>query len=115
MTLPRAATCLLVGFLFSCSNRANHAPAIAEAYAGPATLSLRQELEPKSPVSATVKHGEKLEVLEYKRRFVKVRTAQGAEGWTDNRQLLTPAQMAGLKLMAESTSQYPAQGAATVF
>jgi SH3-like domain-containing protein len=115
VTLPRAATCLLVGFLFSCSNRANHAPAIAEAYAGPSTLSLRQELEPKSAVSATVKHGEKLEVLEYKRRFVKVRTAQGAEGWTDNRQLLTPVQMAGLKLMAESTSQYPGQGAATVF
>ncbi len=76
---------------------------------------LRQELTPKSAVSATVKHGEKLDILEYKRRFVKVRTAQGAEGWTDNRQLLTPEQMAGLRRMAESASKYPSQGAATVF
>jgi hypothetical protein len=62
-----------------------------------------------------VKHGEKLEILEYKRRFVKVRTAQGAEGWTDTRQLLTPEQMAGLRRMAESALKFTSQGAATVF
>jgi hypothetical protein len=76
---------------------------------------LRQELTPKAPVSATVKHGEKLQILEYKRRFVKVRTPQGAEGWTDNRQLLTPDQMTELRRMAESASHYPSQGAATAF
>jgi Bacterial SH3 domain len=82
---------------------------------GPATLPLRQELTPKAAVSATVKHGEKLQILEYKRRFVKVRTAQGTEGWTDNRQLLTPEMMAGLLRMAESASKSPSQGAASVF
>jgi hypothetical protein len=62
-----------------------------------------------------VKHGEKLQILEYKRRFVKVRTAQGAEGWTDNRQLLTPDMMAGLLHMAEGASKFTSQGAAGVF
>ena len=62
-----------------------------------------------------MKHGEKLEILEYKRRFVKVRTAKGAEGWTDNRQLLSPDQMADLRRMAESAAKYPSQGAATVY
>jgi hypothetical protein len=76
---------------------------------------LRQELALKSPVSATVKHGDKLAVIEYRHRLVKVRTAQGAEGWTDARQLLTPEQMDELRVMAESTSRFPSQGAATVF
>jgi len=90
-------------------------PVLGEAYAGPTTLNLRQELTPKSPVSATVKHGERLEVLEYKRRFVRVRTSQGAEGWTDNRQLLTPDQMNALKTLAEQSARFPSQGAATVY
>ena len=115
MTLPRVAICLLFGFLFACSNRASRSPTIAEAFAGPTTLSIRKELEPKSQVLATVKHGDKLDILEYKRRFVRVRTTDGVEGWTENHLLLTPQQMTSLRQMAESTSQYPSQGAATAF
>jgi hypothetical protein len=115
VTLPRAAIFLLIGFLVSCSSPPSETRSIGEAYVGPLTLLLRQELTPKAAVSATVKHGEKLEILEYKRRFVKVRTAQGAEGWADTRQLLTPEQMAGLRSMADSALKFPSQGAATVF
>jgi hypothetical protein len=115
VTFPRSAIFLLLSFLVSCSNPPSETRSIGEAYVGPATLLLRQELTPKAAVSATVKHGEKLEILEYRRRFVKVRTAQGAEGWTDNRQLLTPEMMAGLRRMAENASQIPSQGAATVY
>jgi hypothetical protein len=112
---PRFSIVLLLSFLVSCSNPPSETRSIGEAYVGPATLLLRQELTPKSAVSATVKHGEKLQILEYKRRFVKVRTAQGTEGWTDNRQLLTPEMMAGLLRMAESASKFTSQGAASVF
>jgi hypothetical protein len=88
---------------------------LGEAYVGPATLNLRRELALKSPVSAAVKHGEKLEILEYKHRLVKVRTGQGAEGWTDLRQLLTPQQMDALREMAENAARAQSQGQATVF
>ncbi len=115
MTLPRAAIYVLAGFLISCSPEPSRPPGIGEAYVGPSTLGLRQELGPKSPVSVTLKHGEKLEILEYRRRFVKVRNAQGAEGWTDMRQLLTPEQMAGLQRMADTVSKYPSHGAASVY
>ena len=115
MLFPRAAIFLPLLFLVSCSSPPSETRSLGEAYVGPATLLLRQELTPKAAVSATVKHGEKLQIIEYKRRFVKVRTAQGAEGWTDNRQLLTPEMMAGLRRMAESASKYPSQGAASVF
>jgi hypothetical protein len=88
---------------------------VGEAFAGPSSLPIRQDLTLKSPVVATVKHGERLEVLQTRRRFVQVRTAQGAVGWTDNRQLLTPEQMQGIRSFAEATSGLPSQGSATVF
>ena len=44
-----------------------------------------------------MKHGERLEILERRRRFAKVRTAEGKQGWTDGRMLLTPPQMARLR------------------
>lgn len=78
-------------------------------------MTLRHDLAAKSPVTGTVKHGDKLEILEYQHRFVRVRSPDGVEGWTDLRQLLTPDQMAGLQRMADSAQQYPSQGTATVF
>ena len=62
-----------------------------------------------------MKHGERLEILEYRHRFAKVRTPEGIEGWADTRQLLTPDQMTELRRMADQASQYPSQGLATTF
>ena len=115
MIPPRVAIFVLAGFLVSCSPEPSRPPALGEAFVGPSALNIRRELAPKSPVSATLKHGDKLDILEYRRRFVKVRTEQGAEGWTDMRQLLTPEQMSGLQRMAESVALYPSHGAASVY
>ena len=119
MTLPRAATCFLLAclvvFLISCSSQAPKAPSIGEAYVGPSTLNLRRDLGAKSAIAGTAKHGEKLEILEYQHRLVRVRSPQGVEGWTDLRQLLTPEQMANLQHMADGAAQYPSQGTASVF
>ena len=120
MTLTRAVLSLSLGFclaafLVSCSNKPRHVASLGEAYVGPSTLNLRQELALKSAISATVKHGDKLAIVEYRHRLVKVRTEQGAEGWTDTRQLLTPEQMAALRDMAQNASRSQSQGLATVF
>ncbi len=90
-------------------------PSFGVAYAGPTTLNLRKDVASKSAPVASVKHGEKLDVLETRRRFVKVRTAAGVEGWTDSNLLLTPQQMDDLKKLAESAAKLPSEGAATVF
>ncbi|MBM3810023.1 MAG: SH3 domain-containing protein [Acidimicrobiia bacterium] len=89
--------------------------AIAEAYVGGISLNLRKDLAPRAEVTATVKHGEKLEILAYRRRFAKVRTQSGAEGWTDGRQLLTPEQMARLRRSAERAATVGSQGKMTPF
>jgi hypothetical protein len=113
--LTRAVLCLSFVLLVSCSDQPPPVRSLGDAYVGPSTLNLRKELAPKSPISATVNHGDKLAIVEYRHRLVKVRTAQGAEGWTDARQLLTPEEMGGLRGMAESAAHVPSQGAATVF
>ncbi len=50
-----------------------------------------------------------------RRRFVRVRTASGTEGWTDASQLLSDRQMADLRLLAASAAKLPSQGAAKVY
>ena len=98
----------------SCRSGPESAPAIGAAFVGPMTLNLRQELTPRAPVTATVQHGDRLEILEWRRRFARVRTGQGAEGWTDGRLLFSPEQMERLRQAGERASRMPAQGRATV-
>ena len=105
-------SCLLFS---SCSRQTSQQPSFGIAYAGPTTLNLRKDLASKSAAVGSVKHGEKLDVLETRRRFVKVRTAQGLEGWTDSNLLLTPQQMDDLRKLADAAAKLPSQGAATVY
>jgi len=116
VTFTRGVVCFCLALLLvSCSDTPRPVASLAEAYVGPSTLNLRQELALKSAISATVKHGDKLAIVEYRHRLVKVRTEQGAEGWTDMRQLLTPEQMAALRGMAQGASRAQSQGQALVF
>jgi hypothetical protein len=116
VTLTRAVLCIsFATLLVSCSDKPRPVASLGEAYVGPSTLNLRTELALKSAISATVKHGDKLAIVEYRHRLVKVRTERGAEGWTDLRQLLSPEQMSALRDMAQSASRDQSQGQATVF
>ncbi len=102
-------------FLAACDSSSKGPPAIGEAYVGAATLNIRQELAPRSPIVATVKHGDKLEVVQTRRRFVRVRAGNGALGWTDSRQLLSTAQMDELRQLSEAAAKMVSQGSASVF
>jgi hypothetical protein len=106
-----ALLCVLAG----CSSGPAHQSEIGEAYAGPATLKLRKELDPRSPEVGTANHGERLGILSRRRRFVRVRTSRGVEGWTDLRQLLSSAQMAELNQLAEAAGRMPSHGAVAVY
>jgi hypothetical protein len=105
---------ILAALLVACSSHSPQ-PSTGIAYAGPALLNLRKDLASKSPNVGNAKHGDKLEVLETRRRFVRVRTPQGIEGWTDTNLLLTQQQMDDLHRLAVSVAKLPSQGAATVF
>ncbi len=97
------------------SGPAAHAPAIGQAFVGPATLKIHADLSPQSPAVATVKHGERLEILARRRILIRVRTPGGAEGWTEARQLLAASDMASLQELAGRAAKMPSQGQASSY
>jgi hypothetical protein len=88
---------------------------LGEAFVGPARLPLREHLTARAPLVATLQHGDRLEIIGRRRRFVKVRTTDGKQGWADSRLLLSSADMKDLRSLAERAAQSPSQGKATAF
>jgi hypothetical protein len=78
-------------------------------------LRIRADLPLQSATVATAKHGERIEIIQRRRKFLRVRTAGGVEGWTEESQLLNAAEMADLKDLAVRASKMPSQGQATSF
>ncbi len=113
ITLP--AIFLFCCCLSGCKEEPARMPSLGEAFAGPITLNLREDIAPGSKTVATLKHGDRVELLQARRRFIKVRTTKGVEGWTDNRQLMMPEQMKELRDFSERSAILPSQGSATVF
>ena len=112
--LPVFPFVLILG-LAACRSGPESTPAIGEAYGGPATLALRKDIPLQSPVVATVKHGERVEIVQRHRRFLKVRTPGGVEGWTADYMLLSSEEVAGLKEIERRARTLPSQGAASTY
>ena len=106
---------LILGQTTCRSSSEKRAPAIGEAYAGPAALALRKDIPPQSPVTATVPHGERLDILQHRRRFFKVRTVGGKEGWIEDHLLLSSGEIASLKEVERRARTLPTQGLASTY
>jgi hypothetical protein len=113
ITKVSAAAVLL--FLFGCSKGPPRAQAVGEAFVGPAILKIRSDIALQSSTVATVKHGDRLEILQVRRRFLRVRTPRGVEGWTDERQLLAAGDMDALRELTAHAAKLPSQGVATTY
>ena len=115
MRVLLSGTLGLALLLAGCKPRADHSPSIGLAYAGPATLVLRQDISPSSPPAVTVHHGDPLDIVQQRRRFIKVRTVKGQEGWIEDRLVLTPDEFARLKRFNQNALAMPSQGVATTY
>ena len=98
---------LLVGA--GCSSGSD-APQTEEAYAAREDVGLREELKPNAPVVATLALGERVEVVERRRRFVRVRTGTGVSGWTRDSRLATPELRWKMDQLVQKTRAEPSQG-----
>jgi hypothetical protein len=101
--------------MMGCRTGPQHAPSIGEAYVGPATLNLRADIPLESKTVGTVKHGDRLELLQHRRKFFRVRAPNGTEGWADERNLLGSADMEALKALSARAAKLPSQGIATTY
>ena len=112
--LPVCLLLLILG-LAACQGPDHRTPALGEAFAGPATLFLRKDIPLQAPVVATARHGERLEIVQHRRRFMKVRTAGGAEGWTEDHLLLSSKEIADLSVVERRARTLPSQGLASTY
>lgn len=110
----RPATVLLFLLLAGCADP-DLEPSLGVAYVGAGTVTVRKELLPRAPVVATLQHGDRVDLLGARRRFLKIRTATGTEGWTDGYQLITPREMAEYNALRERARKVPSQGKAIIY
>jgi SH3-like domain-containing protein len=113
-TVFRLATVFLSAIVIcACNNQSSEI--LGQAYVAPQTLNLRRELNQKNGTVAVLKHGEQVGIVDVRRRFVKIRTKSGQEGWVDSLQLLSPEQMDAMRKQTEQALAFPSEGSASVY
>jgi uncharacterized protein YgiM (DUF1202 family) len=100
--------------LLSLSGCTEERQTLGYAYVAPQTLTVRSQISQKSGAVTTLKHGDRVEILDVQRRMVKV-AAAGNEGWVDSEDLLSSEQMRRLRKDRERQDALPSEGAASAF
>lgn len=88
---------------------------LGQAYVAPATLNLHGQLGQKNSPVAVLKHGEHVSIIDMRRRFVKIRTNKGIEGWVDSSELLSADEMNQIRQEREEALALPSEGAAAPY
>jgi len=114
-SITKVSVAAALFLLFGCSKGPPRAQPVGEAFVGPASLKIRDDIPLQSSTVTTLKHGDRLEILQTRRRFLRVRTPSGAEGWTDERQLLAAGDMDSLRELNKHAAKLPSQGVATTY
>lgn len=98
---------LLSGLLLAGCSRGRKALEIN--YVSAPQAVLRDQVSAVYNKVGMVKNGERVEVLDRERRFVKVRTASGAEGWMEQRYLISQKVYEQLQKLAQEHRDDPVQ------
>src|SRR5438552_206105 len=82
-------------------------------YVAAPQVTLRDQLSQVFNRVGTAKNGDRVEVLDREKRFAKIRTATGLEGWVEQRYLVTQQVYDGFQKLAEQEKNSPIEGMAT--
>jgi len=82
-------------------------------YVSAPQVTLRDQLAQVYNKVGTAKNGERVEVLERERRFARVRTASGVEGWVEQRYLVGQPIYNAFQKLAQEEKDAPVDGTAT--
>ncbi len=108
-------TCVIAAWLFflpGC-NRGGKLMHGDPAYVSAPQVNLRDRLSAIYNKTGMVKNGEKVEILERSKRFVRVRSPRGEEGWMEERYLVGPEVAAALDALAKENRATPVQSRGT--
>src|SRR5215467_14882953 len=82
-------------------------------YVSAPQVTLRDQLSQVYNRVGTAKNGERVDVLDREKRFAKVRTAAGVEGWVEQRYLVTQETFEAFQKLALEAKSAPVVGEAT--
>jgi uncharacterized protein YgiM (DUF1202 family) len=105
---PRSWIAVFSLLSLSACNR-NGGRALEVAYVSGTQANLRDHVAAVYEKTGVVKNGERLEVLDRDRRFVKVRTASGATGWIEQRYLVGQEVFDRIQKLAADNQNDPVQ------
>ena len=103
---------LLLLVLPACNRRGHRVLEVN--YVSAAQASLRDQVSTMYSRIGTVKNGERVEVLEREKRFSRVRTAGGIEGWIEQRYLVDQRTYDGLQKLTQDNLNDPVQAPAVL-
>lgn len=83
------------------------------AYVSVPQAILRDRISAVFSKTGTVKNGDRVQILERERRFVRVRTASGTEGWIEQRALVPQQVYDGFQKLAQQAQTAPVQATGT--
>lgn len=98
-------------FLAGC-NRGGHRVLEVDYVSAPQVI-LRDQLSQVYNKVGTAKNGDRVDVLDREKRFSKIRTASGQEGWVEQRYLVTHQVFDGFQKMQQQEKDSPVDGIAT--
>jgi len=96
-----------VATLPACNRRGHRVVDVA--YVSAPQAALRDQVAAIYNRVGNVKNGERLEVLEREKRFARVRTASGIEGWIEQRYLVDQKTYDGLQKLTQENQNEPVQ------
>ncbi len=99
--------CSLLVVSVACGKGRGRAQEIA--YVSAPQAILRDHVAAVYLKTGVVKNGERLEVLEREKRFVRVRTTNGTEGWIEQRYLVSQAVYDGFQALLKQSQNEPVQ------
>jgi SH3-like domain-containing protein len=105
LSIPLIMTAIL---LLSACNRGRHR-VLEVAYVSAPQAGLRDQVAAIYNRVGNVKNGERVEVLEREKRFSRVRTATGIEGWIEQRYLVDQATYDALQKLTQDNQRDPVQ------
>lgn len=83
------------------------------AYVSAPQVILRDRVSAVFSKTGVVKNGDRVQILEREKRFARVRTASGVEGWMEQRSLVPQSVYEGFQQLAQQQQSAPVQAAGT--
>ena len=99
--------------IFVCGCGRGRGKVLEVAYVSAPQATLRDRVAAVFNKTGTVKNGERVQIYERERRFVRVRADGGAEGWIEQRYLVSQQVYDGFTKLAQQVQNDPIQGTGT--